>query len=331
MSSSPDGMLHVSYSGYRHRDLEAPSPGGVRGGSATEGEGGKMAEELVDQTQKVVDPIQQPSVLLEPEVVLFSETFDEIASSVEPLQGEVSSHPKTAAVILAGGVGERFGNAGGKQLFDIMGKPMLTWSTEAFDAVADVGLIIIVCPEDRMEEYCRVAIDPYPFVTPIEFAPSGELRQESSFSGVMKVPAEYDIIAIHDGARPLVTPELINHAISELKGNTDIDGAVVGHHAIDTLKVVSEDDDTIIGTPTRSAFWVAQTPQVFRTPIIKQAHTTALAEGFIGTDDSSIVERVGGKVKFVTGPRDNIKVTVPEDFGPVEAALASRLAKRGML
>ncbi len=286
---------------------------------------------MIDDTRDVevvADPVKRSEALARPEFSLFAESFDELAQSVAPLKGIVSKNPKTCAVILAGGSGERFGNAGGKQLLNLLGKPLLTWSTEAFDAVADVGLIIIVCPESRIEEYCRVAIDPFPFVTPIEFAPAGELRQESSFSGVMKVPDGYDIIAIHDGARPLVTPEIVNHAISELKGNMDIDGAVVGHHAIDTLKVVSQDDDVIIGTPNRAAFWVAQTPQLFRAPIIKQAHTTAMAEGFVGTDDSSLVERMDGKVKFVSGPRDNIKVTVPEDFGPAEAALAARLSRR---
>ena len=289
-----------------------------------------MKDETRD-AEKVADPVAELQVPMRPEFSLFSESLDELATSAAPLKGSVSDNPKTAAVILAGGSGERFGNAGGKQLLDLLGKPLLTWSTEAFDAVSDVGLIVIVCPEHRIEEYCRVAIDPFPFVTPIEFASAGELRQESSFSGVMKVPQGYDIIAIHDGARPLVTPQIVNHAISELKGNMDIDGAVVGHHAIDTLKVVSQDDDVIIGTPNRAAFWVAQTPQLFRAPIIRQAQTTALAEGFIGTDDSSIVERIDGKVKFVSGPRDNIKVTVPEDFGPAEAALAARLAKRELL
>ncbi len=273
--------------------------------------------------KKVQDVVTKPEVIARPELTMVAEDFDKIETQIAPLKGRVSSNPKTAAVILAGGVGERFGNPGGKQMAKILGKPLLTWSAEAFDAVPDVGLIVVVCPEDRREEYCREAIDPYPFVTPITLAPSGELRQESSFSGVMKVPDDYDIIAIHDGARPLVTPELIMHCISAVKGNTDIDGAVAGHPAIDTLKVVS--DGMIIGTPDRGAFWVAQTPQVFRSEIIREAHTTALAEGFIGTDDSSIVERIGGAVSFVNGPRDNIKVTVPEDLSPAEAALMKRL------
>ena len=280
----------------------------------------------MDDSRRITDPVTGPTVLSEPEIAFFAEHFEELATSTAPLQGRVSSNPKTAAVILAGGAGERFGNPGGKQVFPLMGKPLMTWSAEAFDAVADVGLIVIVCPEDRMEEYCRKAIDPYPFVTPIVLAPSGELRQESAFSGVMKIPSDYELIAIHDAARPLVTPELIMHAISTVKGDINIDGAVVGHPSVDTLKVVS--DGTIVGTPDRGVFWNAQTPQVFHSSIIREAHATALAEGFIGTDDSSLVERVGGVVALVSGPRDNIKITVPEDFGPAEAALASRLQKR---
>ncbi len=282
----------------------------------------------MEDAKKIKDPVTGPTVLSEPEIALFVEHFEEIATSTAPLQGRVSSNPKTAAVIVAGGLGERFGNPGGKQMFELLGKPLMTWSAEAFDAVADIGLIVIVCPDDRCEEYCRKAIDPYPFVTPIVLASAGDIRQESAFSGIMRVPSDYEFIAIHDSARPLVTPELIMHAISIVKGDINIDGVVVGHPAIDTLKVVS-DDGLIVGTPERSAFWIAQTPQIFHAPVLREAHATALAEGFVGTDDSSLVERVGGIVALVTGPRDNIKVTVPEDFGPAEAALASRLKKRG--
>jgi 2-C-methyl-D-erythritol 4-phosphate cytidylyltransferase len=153
-------------------------------------------------------------------------------------------------------------------------------------------------------------------------APAGQIRQESSFSGISKIPDTYELIAIHDAARPLVTSELIIHTISAVRGNLSADGAVVGYPAIDTLKVVS--DGGIIGTPDRSAFWVAQTPQVFRSEIIREAHATALAEGFVGTDDSSLVERIDGHVVLVKGPRNNIKITVPEDRISIEAGLAMR-------
>jgi len=284
------------------------------------------AVDAAESSALSTDPVKGPSVLAAPEFHVRKEDIDALAASLRSLRGQVASKPHTAAVILGGGSGDRFGREGGKQLFQLLGKPVLTWSAEAFDAVADVGLIVIVAPEDRMEEYCRDAIDAFPFVTPVIMAPAGTLRQESSFSGLSLVPDEFEFVAIHDGSRPLVTPELIGHAIAAVRGSVDVDGAVVGFPAVDTLKIVS--GNSIIGTPDRSAFWTAQTPQVFRTTVIQEAHRQALAEGFVGTDDSSLVERMGGKVLLVQGPRDNIKITVPEDRGPAEAGLALRVQER---
>lgn len=247
-------------------------------------------------------------------------------STYAELKGEVSPSATTAAVVLAGGRAERFGVTGGKQLFKLLGRPVVTWALEAFDAVSDVGQIILVCPEELDERFCHEALDPYPFVTPISLVPAGSLRQESAFLGVSAVDPAYEFIVMHDGARPLVTPELIVHAISMVKGTLDADGAIIGHPAVDTLKVVR--DRQVVVTPDRSAFWVVQTPQVFRAETLRQAHAYALEDGFVGTDDSSLVERLGGKVLTVNGPRDNIKLTVPEDLGPVQAALRSRLEGR---
>jgi 2-C-methyl-D-erythritol 4-phosphate cytidylyltransferase len=275
-----------------------------------------------DREGRLVDPVHSPSVLTAPELILNKEYFDLLTAPFAAMRGQVSRNPHTAAVILAGGVGERFGRAGGKQLLELQGKPILTWSAEAFDAVADVGLIVVVAPRGRMEEYCREAIDGFPFVTPVIMAPAGAIRQESSLSGISSVPDTYEFIAIHDAARPLVTSELISHTISAVRGNLDADGAVVGYPAIDTLKIVR--DGTIIGTPDRGAFWVAQTPQVFRSEVIREAHATALAEGFVGTDDSSLVERIDGRVVLVAGPRNNIKITVPEDRIAIDAGLVAR-------
>lgn len=273
------------------------------------------------------DPVGGPSILAQPEFLANKENMDSLQTALLSLQGKVATKPHTAAVILAGGSGERYGRPGGKQLLEILGKPILTWSAEAFDAVADVGLIVIVCPPDRMSEFCYLAVDTFPFVTPVVIAPAGELRQESSLSGLNMVGDEYEFVAIHDGARPLVTPALIEHAIAAVRGSVDHDGAVVGYPAIDTLKIVS--DRNILGTPDRSAFWTAQTPQVFRTPVIKEAHRVALEDGFVGTDDSSLVERIGGKVALVQGPRNNIKITVPEDTASVEAGLRKRQREIG--
>lgn len=268
-----------------------------------------------------IDPVFGPLSLGESGVLPNDADDDSGSEAFVATEGKVGKHPKTAAIILAGGSGERFGREGGKQLAMIMGRPALTWSAAAFDAVEDVGLIVVVCPEDRIEEYRSQAIDPFPFVTPVVMAPSGPSRQESAFSGLEYVPEEFEFVALHDGARPNVSPGLITHTINTLKGNIDSDGAVVAHPAIDTLKVV--EDGVIIGTPDRHVFWNAQTPQVFRAGIYRRAHASALSDGFMGTDDSSLIERLGGRVIVVQGARDNIKLTVPEDYRMLTALVKS--------
>lgn len=274
---------------------------------------------------KTIDPVFSSEVLKMPDLTIDGIDFDALSLTALSLQGVVDDNPQTAAVILAGGTGERFGKDGGKQLVEIAGKPVLTWSAEAFDAVGDIGLIVIVCPEDRQEEYLKKAIDPFPFVTPVVVAPSGPSRQESAFSGLEYVPDTYNYVVLHDGARPLISPDLISHTIATLKGNVDCDGVVVAHPAIDTLKVV--ENGVIVGTPDRRVFWNAQTPQVFRAGIYRRAHASALSDGFMGTDDSSLIERLGGKVLVVEGKRDNIKLTVPEDYLLLAAAVRALYAK----
>lgn len=276
---------------------------------------------------KTIDPIYEPEALRAPDFMLDELNFDALDMAAMQLKGVVDKNPKTAAIILAGGTGERFGKEGGKQLVEIAGKPILTWSAEAFDAVGDVGLIVIVCPEDRADEYLKRAIDPFPFVTPVVIAPSGSIRQESAFSGLEYVGEEFEYVVLHDGARPLISPDLILHTINTVKGNFDADGAVVAHPAVDTLKVV--EDGVIMGTPDRSVFWNAQTPQVFRASIYRRAHAAALSDGFVATDDSALIERLGGKVLVVEGKRDNIKLTVPEDYVLLASAVRTMLREGG--
>ncbi len=237
-------------------------------------------------------------------------------------RGVVGKKANVAAVIVAGGSGERFGRPGGKQLMPICGKPLMSWCLQAFDAVPMVGKIVIVCPESRIEEYRSLAVEPYGLVTPVEFACSGSIRQESALNGVELASQGFPIIAMHDGARPLILPETIVHAINVLKGTLDADGVVCGHPAIDTLKVV--EGSSVVGTPDRSMFWIAQTPQIFHSDILLEAHRTALEEGYVGTDDASLVERIGGKVVLVDCPRDNMKLTVPEDLPAVSSLLHAR-------
>lgn len=229
------------------------------------------------------------------------------------------------AVIVSGGTGSRFGNPGGKQLVDIDGKPMMTWSIEAFDRSDLVGHIVVVCSEERREEVFARAIAPYDIKTPLTFAASGATRQDSTRSGLAHVPEGFTHVAVHDGARPLITVESIERVVRCVLDSPELDGAIYGQPAIDTLKRVDA-RNRIVSTPPRSEFWTVQTPQVFSLEVLRRACEQAEREGFLGTDEASLVERAGGAVACVECPRDNLKVTVPEDLSLVVAAMRRRHA-----
>lgn len=228
------------------------------------------------------------------------------------------------AVIVAGGSGQRFGNPGGKQLIDVAGKPLMTWSVLAFDTAPSAGHIVVVCPAARTDEVRRRAIEPFGITTPLTFAAAGETRQDSTRAGLDAVPESCAYVAIHDGARPLITPQVIEDAVQALRESEGIDGVVCGQPSVDTLKLVS-DDAVIQGTPPRSSYWTVQTPQIFTVDALRRAEDAARAEGFVGTDDASLVERAGGRVLCVECPRDNLKVTLPEDLPLVEFLLNEKL------
>lgn len=231
---------------------------------------------------------------------------------------------RACAVIVAGGVGERFGNPGGKQLVDVCGRPLMSWSIRAFDRARSIEHIVVVCPPDRREAYVAAAIEPYSWSTPITFADAGATRQDSTRSGVEAAPAACDVVAIHDSARPLITPAAIDAAVEVLAAAPELAGTICGQPAIDTLKL-ADAQGVIESTPDRSRYWTVQTPQVFRRVEMLAAYDAAEAEGFCGTDDASLVERAGGRVLCVSTPRDNLKVTVPEDLLLVTALMNARL------
>lgn len=228
-------------------------------------------------------------------------------------------------IVCAGGSGERLGIEGGKQLAPVAGRPVLAWTLEALAASPEIDHIVLVCPGSRVDEYRSAAVDVLDLDIPLTFAPSGASRQASVASGLAAAPADANIILVHDGARPLVTPAIVAATIGALEEDPSADGAVIGQPAIDTLKIA--DGSVIVRTPDRSKYWAAQTPQTFRAAALRAAYARADEEGFVGTDDSALVEHNGGRVLLVEGPRDNIKVTVAEDIALVEATLAFRASQ----
>jgi 2-C-methyl-D-erythritol 4-phosphate cytidylyltransferase len=227
------------------------------------------------------------------------------------------------AVIVAGGSGERFGEAGGKQLAPVAGLPVLAHTLRAFEACGTVDAIVVVTHPARVEEYRRDAVVAIGAAKVTAVVGGGSTRRASVAEGLRALPAGATLVAVHDGARAAITPGTIAAAFAALAGASGVDGVVVGHPSFDTVKRVGA-NGAVEETPDRDNLWIAQTPQVFRAEALLSAHARAAAEGFEGTDDASLVERNGGVVSMVPGPRWNMKVTVPEDLDVLAALLAAR-------
>jgi len=227
------------------------------------------------------------------------------------------------AIIVAGGEGERAGRDGGKQLVAVAGRPVLQHTLAAFVACPAVDEVVVVVHPDRVEEYRAAAIAPLASPKVSAVVGGGSTRQESVAAGLAAVAPAAEVILVHDGARPLVTPELIGDVIAALENDSAIDGIVVGHPSYDTLKLV-DGGGSVTRTLDRAGVWAAQTPQAFRAGVLRHAYASAAASGYAGTDDASLVEHDGGSVKMFPGPRDNIKVTVPEDLRVVDWLLEIR-------
>ena len=212
---------------------------------------------------------------------------------------------KVAVIIAAGGSGKRMGRP--KQFLPLAGKAVVEWTIEVFRKIKVVGQIVLAVPEDDLERAKNLGVT---------VVAGGEERGDSVKNGLKAVAPDTDIVIIHDGARPLITPDIIEKAISEAKEHG---AAVVGVPAKDTIKRVG-DDLMIKETVDRQALWQAQTPQVFKYEII----TRAYAKKGSATDDAKLVEDLGIKVKMVMGSYENIKITTPEDLIVAEAILRSR-------
>ena len=227
---------------------------------------------------------------------------------------------KNYAIILAAGKGARMGKEINKMYLPLKGRPIIAHTLEAFYRATLVhGLILVVSPgeEDLLrEEVLKI----YPPQKPIEIALGGTERQHSVYNGLKILPKNARIVAIHDGARPLITPEVIDKSI---QAASDYGGAVAGMPVKDTIKKVAS-DGRVENTPDRRTLWLVQTPQTFRYPLIMEGHKAAKEEGFIATDDSALVERLGRDVYMIEAGYDNLKVTTSEDLIIAEQILKKK-------
>jgi len=227
---------------------------------------------------------------------------------------------KSYALIPAAGMGKRMGASINKQYLELDGLPIVARTISIFERSPLIEAIYLVIPAEEIP-YCREhVVAACGFRKVVEIVPGGRERQNSVMNGLNAMRghlADDDVVLIHDGVRPLITHRLLSESIDIAR---NCDGAVVAVPAKDTIKTVR--DGVIVDTPARDLLWQAQTPQSFRFETIYNAHRAAEREGFMGTDDASLVERRGGVVKVVRGEYKNIKITTPEDLVLAEAFLA---------
>ena len=230
---------------------------------------------------------------------------------------------KCTAIIVAAGIGKRMGLDISKQFLKINNKHIIVYTLEKFANVDEVDEIILVTKADFIN-YCNEKIlKNYTINKPIRIVEGGKERQESVFKGLMSIEDKNSIVLIHDGVRPFVEENDIFRTIESAWGQGT---GVLGVPAKDTIKICNN-DNIVESTPDRSKVWYIQTPQTFKYDLIYKAHESASNEGFLGTDDAMLAERMGIPVKIIEGSYNNIKITTIEDI-TISKIILENIAKK---
>jgi 2-C-methyl-D-erythritol 4-phosphate cytidylyltransferase len=222
------------------------------------------------------------------------------------------------AIIAAAGWGKRLGFNGGKQFIQVAGKPLLLHTLLAFEQALTIDSVIIVTNKQQIT-LCQDLIEKAGIARVQAIVAGGDKRQDSVRNGLKTCPRDTTICVIHDGARPLIKPDLIDKSV---EGLGDYDGVVLGLPAKDTLKQVI--NSQVKTTLDRSVIWQIQTPQVFPYSVLIKAYEKASEDNFYGTDDAVLVERIGGRIKVILGSEENLKVTTITDLKLAEFLLRER-------
>lgn len=230
------------------------------------------------------------------------------------------------AVIAAAGSGERLGAGGPKAFVPLGGRPMVEWSIAALRAAAGIHSIVVACPPGHVHDLGGHDLG---------VVDGGATRVQSVANALRAVGTE--LVAIHDAARPLVTPELVEGVIATLAADAEADGAIAAVPVTDTIKratpgtrdalrlhLGSDAGRVIFETVDRGQLWAAQTPQVFRVEALRQALAADRAQIEAATDEAMLIEATGGRVLIHPASPENLKVTTPLDLKLAELLLAKR-------
>ncbi|WP_138159191.1 2-C-methyl-D-erythritol 4-phosphate cytidylyltransferase [Peptoniphilus catoniae] len=213
------------------------------------------------------------------------------------------------AIIAAAGMGKRMKRLVNKQFLEIDGAPILSHTIKKIEESKYIDYILIIIKQSDIH-YVGDIISKYGISLPFKIVYGGKERQDSIYNGLMNLPKDTQVVLTHDGARPFVSVEKIDKAIESV---FETGACTLANPVKDTIKV-SYNSNTVEYTPKREELWAVQTPQVFLKDVILKAYKQAFEENYYGTDDCSLVEKTGRKVKLILNDYKNIKITTPEDL-----------------
>jgi 2-C-methyl-D-erythritol 4-phosphate cytidylyltransferase len=222
---------------------------------------------------------------------------------------------KVGAIIAAAGFGRRMKTDRPKQLLALNGTPIIVHTIRKFDACAAINYVIVTAPRESVDEV-KALVASASFKKTVTVVEGGERRQDSVAMGIQHLEEGTTIVAVHDGVRPFVTAAEIESVVQQAERNG---AAILAVPIVDTVKQAEKDFVSL--TLTREHLVLAQTPQAFRTAILKEAFEKAGQDEYYGTDESSLVERLGHPIAIVRGSERNIKITRPSDLTLARAFL----------
>jgi 2-C-methyl-D-erythritol 4-phosphate cytidylyltransferase len=218
---------------------------------------------------------------------------------------------KTAAIITAAGAGIRMGGDQAKQFMELDGRPLLAVTLERFERSPDIEGIVLVVPRGKVDDCRDQIVRKYNLTKVVKVVAGGKRRQDSVRLGLEATKGHYPFVLIHDGVRPLVSPDLISRIVRAMNQYRAVIPALA---ARETIKEADR-AGLVVKTHDRRALWLVQTPQAFRYEDILEAHRRALKEHWEEmTDDALLVERTGIPVQIIEGSEENIKITTPRDL-----------------
>ena len=229
---------------------------------------------------------------------------------------------KVGAIIAAAGLGRRMKTDRPKQLLVLNGTPIIVHTIRKFDSCAAIDYIIVTATRDSADEV-RELLKSAGFKKPVSVVEGGERRQDSVAMGLQHLQPGTGIVAVHDGVRPFVSVEDIESVVRQAERTG---AAILGVPIVDTVKQAEK--EFVESTLTREHLVLAQTPQAFRIEILKEAFESAAKDEYYGTDESSLVEKLGHAVAIVRGSERNIKITRPSDLTLARAFLEEEQAAR---